>query len=334
MKEDKVSLSVIIPYFQRESGILKRSVKSALRQEGFDNYDIIVVDDSSPVPATQEIGELIAAHPEKIRIIERPNGGCGAARNTGLNSLPEDRRYVAFLDSDDEWEPHHLALAVEVLERNHDFYFANLYHLDKDVSSFDHEVEIQFPTRLRPEEMREIEGLSQCYTFLGDMFDRVLFSGNLVYPPTVVYRFDKYPKFRYQEGYRNFGEEYLFSAGMAQLGAKFAFSWRPALRCGHGVNVFEKSGWGTPNFLNRLCDEMRFRRYAKLTWQLNDRQRVQASEQLARIRRTFAEAFPGYLLRVQFSCLRDFARFTRFDPVFPVLMPFLLIGAIWRKLLV
>ena len=221
---------------------------------------------------------------------------------------------------------------MAVLERDHDFYFANLYHLDKDVSKFDHEVEIQYPTRLRPEEMREIEGLPQCYAFCGDMFDRVLFSGNLIMPSTVVYRFDKHPDFRFQEEYRTTGEDYLFFAGMAQLGANFAFSWRPAVRQGHGVNIFEKSCWGTPNFLRRLCDELTFRRYVTSTWQLNDRQKIRAKEQLAGIRQTFTMAFPGYLMRMQFSCLRDLARFSRRDPAFPVLMPFLLIGAIWRKL--
>ena len=331
MQQNEILLSVVIPYFQREKGILPKAIHSALGQEGFDAFDIIVVDDESPVPAEEEIADLIAAHPGRIRIIHRPNGGCGAARNTALDSLPKDRRYVALLDSDDEWEPHHLASAVAVLEREHDFYFANLFHIDKDVSRFDHEVETQYPTRLRPEEMREIEGLAQCYTFWGDMFDRTLFSGNLIMPSTVVYRFDKYPDFRFQVEYRNVGEEYLFFAGMAQLGATFAFSWRPSVRCGHGVNVFEKSGWGTPNFLKRLSDELKFRRYAKSIWQLNDGQRIRAREQLAGLRRTFARAFPGYLMRKQFSCLGDLVRFSRLDPAFPILMPFLLIGSILRK---
>ena len=129
------------------------------------------------------------------------------------------------------------------------------------------------------------------------------------------------------------GEEYLFFAGMAKLGARFAFSWRPALRCGHGVNVFEKSGWGTPGFLNRLFEELTFRQYAARAWPLNAAQRRCARYQKAELRQTFAAALPGYLLRGQFSCLGDLARFSGRDPLFLVLLPYLLFGAVWRKLL-
>ena len=45
--------SVIIPYYQREPGVLQRALKSVFAQSHAD-FDVIVVDDSSPLPV--EIG--------------------------------------------------------------------------------------------------------------------------------------------------------------------------------------------------------------------------------------------------------------------------------------
>ena len=332
MDDKAVLLTVVIPYFQRDSGILRKAVTSALRQQDFDAFDMVVVDDGAPVPARDEIGDLIAAHPGRITVIERTNGGAGAARNTGLDSLPEDRRFVAFLDSDDEWAPHHLASAVAVLDRGHDFYFANLFHLDQDVSKFDNEERTNFRTRLRAEEMRALDGLAECYTFCGDMFDRVMYSGNLIMPSTVVYRFDRYPGYRFREDFRYTGEEYLFFAGLARLGARFAFSWRPAVRCGHGVNTYEKATWSTPGHLARFCDEVLYHRYAASTWHLSDRQRRRAAARVWEIRQDFTTASFGHLRRLQFAPLAQIWRFTRRDPAFPALVPLLVLKAIRYKL--
>src|SRR5207247_1484243 len=100
--------------------------------------------DGSPVPATEEIGDLALAHPKKIKIIKQQNRRAAAARNTALNSLPANRPYVALLDSDDEWEPHHLATAVAVLMHGYDCYFSNLYNLDENISKFEKEEKINF----------------------------------------------------------------------------------------------------------------------------------------------------------------------------------------------
>jgi glycosyltransferase involved in cell wall biosynthesis len=47
-------------------------------------------------------------------LVSTPHRGCAAARNTGISL--SSGRYVAFQDSDDEWEPRKLATAVAALE--------------------------------------------------------------------------------------------------------------------------------------------------------------------------------------------------------------------------
>jgi len=332
MDDSAIELSVIIPYFQREKGILRRAIVSALRQEGFDAFDIVVVDDGSPVPAIDDIGDLVAAHPGRIKIIKQQNKRAGAARNTGLNSLPANRRYVALLDSDDEWEPHHLATAVAVLKHGCDCYFSNLYNLDEAISKFDKEEKTSWPGRLRPEEMRAIEGMPQCFEFCGDMFDRALFSGNLIMPTTFVYDFSKFGKVRFREEFRHWGEDVLFFADFAAAHAKFGFSSRSGARRGHGVNSFDKSGWGTPGFLSRLCDDRAILEYAGQAWGLSVRQRSVLREKVAQIRRDFAAVLSAHLVRGEFAQLRQFVRFSRLDPLFPALFPFLVLRSGWNRL--
>ncbi|MCP5368586.1 MAG: glycosyltransferase family 2 protein [Hyphomicrobiales bacterium] len=332
MTQDGPLLTVVIPFFQRERGILAQAVRSVLAQECDFAFDIIVVDDQSPVPAQDEIGDLIAAHPGRITLLDRPNGGPGAARNTALDSLPRDRRYVAFIDSDDTWEPDHLATGVAVLERGPTFFFSNLFHLDQDTNKFDREVVNNHPNRFRDGELRPIDGLDQCFTYQGDMFDRIFYSGNAMMPQTVIYSFRDFPDARFEEKYRNMGEDYLFFGVIAKAGATYGLSWRPSVRCGHGVNVFEKSGYGTPTFLSRLADERTYRLYAARRWGTTDSQRRRLNELLGTVRTNAAMMVARSLARFDFAALAPLPRYLRCDPMFPLLFPFYLARALLRGL--
>lgn len=118
--------SVIIPYYQREAGVLQRALKSVLAQSHAD-FDIIVVDDASPLPVEAETGTLPLEERARITVIKQANAGPGGARNTGLDHVPADSACVAFLDSDDEWAPDHLRTATEALARfEADCYFASI----------------------------------------------------------------------------------------------------------------------------------------------------------------------------------------------------------------
>ena len=94
-------ITVIIPYYQRTPGILAKALASiAAQQDSPLPVHVIVVDDASPVPAAAEIAD-IEGPPYTLQVIVQPNGGPGAARNTGLDNAPKETKYIAFLDSDD-----------------------------------------------------------------------------------------------------------------------------------------------------------------------------------------------------------------------------------------
>lgn len=78
--------------------------------------EIIVVDDGSTDDTEQA---LRAAFGDRIRYVRQPNGGVSSARNHGLRIARG--RYLALLDSDDEWLPEKNRLQVEWLDAHPDF---------------------------------------------------------------------------------------------------------------------------------------------------------------------------------------------------------------------
>ncbi len=81
------------------------------------DYEVILVDDGSPVPAAP----VAAAYP-RVRTVHQENAGPAAARNTGI-ALSRGR-YLVFLDADDLLLPCALAAGLEALERHPEAGFA------------------------------------------------------------------------------------------------------------------------------------------------------------------------------------------------------------------
>jgi glycosyltransferase involved in cell wall biosynthesis len=97
-------VSIVMPTYNRADTI-QRAIAS-IRAQSWSNWDLIVVDDGSTDDTTLRLTGL----DPRIRLLRQENQGVTAARNTGLAAVKGE--LVAFLDSDDEWLPHHLALAA------------------------------------------------------------------------------------------------------------------------------------------------------------------------------------------------------------------------------
>ena len=99
---DPLPITVIIPAYNRADTVA-RAVASALAQRPSRPAEVVVVDDGS-ADDTAEVARRAGA-----RVIRHSvNRRLGAARNTGLSNATQP--WIALLDSDDEWLPHHLAL--------------------------------------------------------------------------------------------------------------------------------------------------------------------------------------------------------------------------------
>lgn len=98
-------VSVITPVFNG-AGTLERAFASLRAQSG--RWQYVVVDDGSTDETPRVIHEI--ARDPRVVWKRTVNRGTGAAHNTGLDLAAGD--FVAFLDADDEYLPHHLSSHV------------------------------------------------------------------------------------------------------------------------------------------------------------------------------------------------------------------------------
>src|SRR5882762_251911 len=97
-------VSVILPTYNRRETI--QAAIASVQRQTFADWELIVVDDGS----TDDTAAMIEGSDPRLVLIRQENQGVNGARNAGM--LRARGQYIAFLDSDDEWLPHHLELSV------------------------------------------------------------------------------------------------------------------------------------------------------------------------------------------------------------------------------
>ncbi|MEO8304351.1 MAG: glycosyltransferase family 2 protein [Betaproteobacteria bacterium] len=284
MSTDRVGpdgrIAVVIPYFQRNPGILARTVRSVLAQTGVGAFPIVVVDDASPVPAREELKGLMHEAGDRIVLVEQPNAGAAGARNKGLDSLPTGTQFVAFVDSDDEWNPAHLSNALFALNRGFDFYFADFYQLGQSVTAFARAGKINVADHPLVEESTEVR------EYRGDMVDQII-TGNILGTSVTAYAYGRMPDLRFRLGFRHTGEEYLFWMDLALRSRRIAFGDRPECRYGSGVNIFSEASWGQEKFLSVIVDDIKYRRRILEEYSISRAQRRALKSRIRELRRSF-----------------------------------------------
>ncbi|MFM9903062.1 MAG: glycosyltransferase family 2 protein [Pyrinomonadaceae bacterium] len=122
-----IQFSIVIPTYDR-AAFIEKTVASVLAQT-VENFEIIIVDDGS----TDNTGEIVAAIKDKrVSYYKKANEERAAARNYGTDRA--HGRYVTCLDSDDIFYPDHLAVAVEMIEKNSE---PEIFHLGYEVTGGD-----------------------------------------------------------------------------------------------------------------------------------------------------------------------------------------------------
>ena len=103
-------VSIVIPCYASSAAqaeLLDETLRTIDRQE-YSNYEVIVVDDGSPIP----VEPIVAAHPRGTTL-RQPNGGSAIARNTGIEASRGS--LFVFLDADDHLLPCALGTGVRKL---------------------------------------------------------------------------------------------------------------------------------------------------------------------------------------------------------------------------
>lgn len=107
-----MQVSIVIPTYNR-ADIIREALESVLAQR-YQDFEIVVVDDGSS-DNTSDVVASIGSN--KIRFIRSErNYGCSAAYNRGIKEAAGN--LIAFLDSDDIWEPEYLGREVDFLNRH------------------------------------------------------------------------------------------------------------------------------------------------------------------------------------------------------------------------
>lgn len=179
-------ISIIIPIYKVEA-YLHECLDSVVNQS-YTNLEIICVDDGSP----DECGNIIKkymANDQRIKLIEKENGGLSDARNAGLDICTGN--YVFFLDSDD-----FLALnAIETL-----FHTAKEYTADIVIGNF-----VQFDDGSNPHKGHDFalppfvtDGISAYEKAYGDYYLQLNIAWGKLYKAS-LFKILRYPVGRIHE---------------------------------------------------------------------------------------------------------------------------------------
>lgn len=105
MRTTAPRVAVVMPSYNAADTILD-SIQS-IQQQTLNDWELIVIDDGS-TDETVSLVEKMVARDQRIQLIQQVNSGPSVARNRGVAEARASA--VAFLDSDDLWEPQHLEL--------------------------------------------------------------------------------------------------------------------------------------------------------------------------------------------------------------------------------
>ena len=129
-----VDISVVVPMYNAHSTII-RALKSIYDQTYQGIFEIIVVNDGSTDDSLEVVNNYIKMNQiNNIKVINKKNGGVSSARNAGLKVARG--KYIAFLDSDDEWLHNKIETQIDIFNKNNDITLLGSNIFDKKLNRF------------------------------------------------------------------------------------------------------------------------------------------------------------------------------------------------------
>lgn len=325
------TIAVIMPFFQREPGILTRALESIRRQLIPDGWfvDVIVVDDSSPCSADDESQNLTFDRPLHLRVVRQENGGVAAARNRGLEEADQSTTLIAFLDSDDIWPVNHLARAIRATEQGFDFYFTD------NCREGHHESHCRSP--FVAETAAFLDASPQKTGFLEVPKDYMMGLTLREFPSqasTVVYRRSINQGLRFATELKSSGEDVLFFTCLVASVNRVCFDLDSMVECGKGVNIyFSNLGWNSERCLSIKVDVLLAHRMIAETLNLSSRNKQWNDVRLVECRRELAFHMLRNLRKAPLRALREINRLARGAPGAAIVLPMDMIGVMFSVVL-
>ncbi len=126
-------VSIIMPTYNC-GRFIEESIRS-VQEQSYNNWELIIVDDCS-ADDTIRVVRRIQIKDKRIRLYQnKSNSGAAISRNVALKEAKG--RWIAFLDSDDLWEPTKLEKQITFMEEN-DYFFS--YHEYVEIDEDDKEL--------------------------------------------------------------------------------------------------------------------------------------------------------------------------------------------------
>jgi len=221
-------ISVIIPTYNRERH-LPQCLGSVLSQT-YSNLEAIVIDDGS-TDGTPDLMAEIQARDQRVRYLQKPNGGVSSARNMGIRAAQGE--LIALLDSDDAWLPWKLELQQAALQalpnagmiwtdmasineqglQIHDRYLRRMYGCYQKLTGplFQQSMDLDISTLITGR-----QGTAKIWH--GGIYPQML-RGNLVHTSTVLmHKARALQTGLFDESYRRAGEDFGFHLRTCRLG--------------------------------------------------------------------------------------------------------------------
>ena len=286
------NISVIIPYYQRQPGILRRALDSVYAQDLSERsltVDIVIIDDESPSPPEMELDGLDRSG-FSIRILRRSNGGPSRARNTGLDAAT-GADYVAFLDSDDLWRPAHLTTGLSLLEKGAQIYFCDSQYSETETwfSGLDCIDRLVATSDPQGDELYLISKAGLLPLFIESC---------LAHTSTVIFDYAAIPDVRFDVSQLAAGEDYLFWLCILQHTDMAAYSTRVLSDRGRGIDLYRSAlDWNNPQCVKRLYYALRLHQKIKHRYCETPAEKRHVGAKIRLLRRGIAYLFMRNFLR-------------------------------------
>ncbi|QDY70396.1 glycosyltransferase family 2 protein [Qingshengfaniella alkalisoli] len=120
--------SIVTPVYNAAKTV-SETIQS-IQEQTLTSWELWLVDDGS-TDGSRAVIEDAAAHDARINVISLPGqSGAAVARNAAIEAATG--HYIAFLDADDLWKPHKLAVQKAALDDGAGFVFSAYDRIDED----------------------------------------------------------------------------------------------------------------------------------------------------------------------------------------------------------
>ena len=123
-------ISVIIPFYN-EKVYFDECINSVLNQS-YKNIEIIIINDASDLLSEKKLHYYKNLHPNLIKIAKNEkNQGVSISRNRGIDLAKG--KYIAFIDSDDQWFPYKLEYQYNLIKKKKlDYIHGSYFIIDEN----------------------------------------------------------------------------------------------------------------------------------------------------------------------------------------------------------